>query len=199
MDRMNETLVMLEDNLNRGAKLIRDFKQTAVDQVSESRSQFSVRKVLDALTASLHSKTKKVPVEPVIQGDTDVLMNSLPGVLTQVASNLILNSVNHAFDSIEHPEITLSYREQGEDVVFEYRDNGIGVAEGLHQKIFEPFYTTKRGHGGSGLGLNLVFNLIHQKLCGNLEFHSESGKGVYFKFTLPKNLPLVGLEEHDIV
>ncbi|WED24875.1 ATP-binding protein [Vibrio sp. JC009] len=194
MSRMNDTNAMLEDNLNRAAKLIRDFKQTAVDQVSESRSQFAIQKVLESLLASLHSRTKKVPVEPEIIGDDKLLMNSLPGVLTQVVSNLILNSVNHAFKDAEKPEITLNFTEDGDNVVFEYRDNGCGVDEALHQKIFEPFYTTTRGRGGSGLGLNLVFNLVRQKLKGSLEFDSKPGEGVKFVFKLPKELPL-SLEE----
>ncbi|MDG3085849.1 ATP-binding protein [Vibrio hannami] len=190
MSRMNDTNVMLEDNLNRAAKLVKDFKQTAVDQVSESRSQFLVYNVLDSLLASLHSRTRKVPVEPTIEGGKDITMNSLPGVLTQVVSNLVLNSVNHAFENQESPEISIKFEQKDDLIVFEYHDNGCGVDRSYHQKIFEPFFTTKRGLGGSGLGLNLVFNLVHQKLKGNLEFDSEPGAGVHFIFSIPQNLPL---------
>ncbi|GLO62789.1 histidine kinase [Vibrio sp. MACH09] len=190
MERMNESTDMLETNLNRGAKLIRDFKQTAVDQVSESRSIFKVYQVLDSLIASLHPETRKIPVEPRLVGDTNISMNSLPGVLTQVISNLVLNSVNHAFTNQTAPEIVINFTEEGDKVVFEYRDNGSGIEKHLHQKIFEPFFTSKRGKGGSGLGLNLVFNLIQHKLEGHLEFDSEPGQGVHFKFWLPSQLPL---------
>ncbi|MBW3697947.1 ATP-binding protein [Vibrio sp. T187] len=189
MEQMSEASALLEDNLNRGAKLIRDFKQTAVDQVSESRSQFNVSQTLDALIASIHPETRKVPVTPILHGDAGITMNSLPGVLTQVVSNLILNSVNHAFSEQSQAEISLSFKAEGEDIVFVYRDNGCGVDKALHQKIFEPFFTSKRGHGGSGLGLNLVFNLIHQKLAGQLSFESELGEGVTFTFTIPQKLP----------
>lgn len=191
MQRMNETTTMLEDNLNRGAKLIRDFKQTAVDQVSECRSQFVIHQTLDSLIASLHSETRKIPVVPIISGSHSLTMNSLPGVLTQVISNLIMNSVNHAFtDTTKAAEIHISFYEEGDNIICEYVDNGSGVEEALHQKIFEPFYTSKRGKGGSGLGLNLVFNLIHQKLAGSLVFNSTLNQGVHFTFTLPKELPL---------
>lgn len=189
MARMSDSHAMLENNLNRAAKLIRDFKQTAVDQVSESRSHFNVYQVLDALIASLHPETRKVPVTPRLEGDRSVMMNSLSGVLTQVISNLVMNSINHAFDQQPNPEITIEFQQQDDAIVVEYRDNGCGVDESLHQKIFEPFYTSKRGSGGSGLGLNLVFNLVKQKLKGELSFASQPEQGVHFTFTLPKVLP----------
>ncbi|MCX9476527.1 HAMP domain-containing histidine kinase, partial [Vibrio cholerae] len=103
MQRLNDTNTMLENNLNRAAKLIRDFKQTAVDQVSESRSQFSIYQVLSALIASLHPETRKIPVVPKLEGDERLMMNSLPGVLTQIVSNLVMNSINHAFSNTPNP------------------------------------------------------------------------------------------------
>lgn len=180
---------MLETNLARAAKLIRDFKQTAVDQVSESRSQFIIAHTLEALIASLHPETRKVPVTPMIQGDPSLQMNSLPGVVTQIISNLVLNSVNHAFSDNDEPAILITFYLSGANIVFEYTDNGCGVAPDLHHKIFEPFYTTMRGKGGSGLGLNLVFNLIKQKLKGDLAFDSELGKGIKLVITVPRDLP----------
>ena len=190
MATLSESHSMLEHNLNRAAKLVRDFKQTAVDQVSESRSNFNVYQVLDALMASLHPETRKVPVTPRVEGDTSITMSSLSGVLTQVISNLIMNSINHAFEDQNEPDIMIRLRQQDEDVIIEYHDNGVGVDASFHQKIFEPFYTSKRGMGGSGLGLNLVFNLVHKKLKGGLQFDSQLGKGVHFTFTLPRTLPI---------
>lgn len=190
MQNISDSSQMLESNLNRAAKLIRDFKQTAVDQISESRSEFNVKQVLEALIASLHPETRKVPVTPIVEAAEDVQMNSLPGVMTQIVANLILNSVNHAFTSQPNPEILIRLSQTDQHVVLQYQDNGEGVDKSLHQKIFEPFYTSKRGKGGSGLGLNLVFNLVKQKLKGNLEFHSEPNQGVHFVITLPKELPM---------
>ncbi len=190
MTRLAEASEMLEANLNRAAKLIKDFKRTAVDQVSETRSDFSVHQVLDSLIASLHPETRKVPVTPKLSGDASVSINSLPGVLTQVVSNLIMNSVHHAFSLNNQPQIDVSFAQVNDHIVLEYRDNGQGIERELHHKIFEPFYTTKRGKGGSGLGLNLAFNLVKQKLKGDLEFDSEIGQGVYFKITFPCDLPM---------
>lgn len=191
MYKMTSSGEMLENNLNRAAKLIRDFKQTAVDQVSESRCQFDVVQTLEALLSSLRSETRKVPVVPeIISVAGSVKINSLPGVLSQIMTNLILNSVNHAFENAVDAKIAIYLIDRDDDLIIEYIDNGSGVEPELHQKIFEPFYTSKRGHGGSGLGLNLVFNLVNKKLHGDLMFESEIGHGVKFTLTIPKILSL---------
>ena len=189
MQNMTSSGEMLTNNLNRAAKLIRDFKQTAVDQVSESRCEFELLQSLDALIASLHSETRKIPVTPhIICSTGSIKMNSLPGVISQIVTNLVLNSVNHAFEQQPNAEIVIELSEHDDNVLLEYRDNGCGVEPHLHHKIFEPFYTSKRGYGGSGLGLNLVFNLVKQKLQGELTFESELNQGVKFTITLPKVL-----------
>ncbi|MCK6263767.1 ATP-binding protein [Vibrio sp. ZSDE26] len=188
MEQIGETNVMLTNNLGRAAALIKDFKQTAVDQISEVQIEFEVQQVLEALMTSLKPETKRVSVTPTIDGDPMVTMNSLPGVLTQIISNLVMNSINHAFDDQEKPTISINYYQRDNDIVLIYKDNGSGVEASLHHKIFEPFFTSKRGKGGSGLGLNLVFNLIKQKLCGQLKFESELGQGVTFTLTLPRTL-----------
>ncbi len=188
----SDSTQMLVNNLQRAARLVRDFKQTAVDQVSEARSQFQVEQVLRALIASLHPETRKIPVEPLLECPSGLQMNSLPGVLTQVLANLILNSVRHAFADQAAPLIEIRLQEQGEQVLLDYRDNGCGVPESLRERIFEPFFTTKRGSGGSGLGLNIVYNLVTRKLGGKLEFSSQPGQGVHFRLSLPRELPAFG-------
>jgi C4-dicarboxylate-specific signal transduction histidine kinase len=188
----SDSTQMLVNNLQRAARLVRDFKQTAVDQVSEARSQFQVEQVLRALIASLHPETRKVPVEPLLECPSGLQMNSLPGVLTQVLANLILNSVRHAFADQAAPLIEIRLQEQGEQVLLDYRDNGCGVPESLRERIFEPFFTTKRGSGGSGLGLNIVYNLVTRKLGGKLEFSSQPGQGVHFRLSLHRELPAFG-------
>jgi len=189
LEQAVDSNVMLFNNIKRAAKLISDFKQTAVDQVSEARSDFLVYQVLGALIASLHPETRKVPVEPLLICPEDLQMNSLPGVLTQVVANLIMNSVLHAFAADIRAEITISLQAQGDQVILDYRDNGVGVPQALQERIFEPFFTTKRGSGGSGLGLNIVYNLVTRKLGGRLEFFSQPGEGVHFILHIPRELP----------
>ncbi|BCA29206.1 ATP-binding protein [Metapseudomonas otitidis] len=189
LQRAQDSSTMLDHNIGRAARLIANFKQTAVDQVSEARCQFQVRQVLEALITSLHPETRKVPVEPVLDCDAELTMQSLPGVLTQVVANLIMNSVRHAFSETQAARIVLSLKAEGDEVLLDYRDNGSGVPAELHERIFEPFFTTKRGEGGTGLGLNIVFNLITRKLNGRLKFESAPGAGVHFQIWMPRELP----------
>lgn len=182
---------MLSRNLERAAHLIRDFKRTAVDQVAEGCCDFDVRQVMDALIASLHPETAKRGVNPRFDCPKGLTMRSLPGVLTQVMTNLVVNSLRHAFGEVDSPRIEISARQKGERVIIEYRDNGVGVPEALHERIFEPFFTTQRGQGGSGLGLNIVYNLITRKLLGRLDFHSVPGEGVSFVIDVPQCLPTI--------
>lgn len=192
LEQATEGNKMLFNNIQRAAKLISDFKKTAVDQVSEARSVFLVRQVIDSLIASLHPETRKVPVEPRLICADDLQMNSLPGVLTQVIANLIMNSVRHAFTGEKSAQITISLQAQEDQVILDYRDNGVGVPQPLQERIFEPFFTTKRGSGGSGLGLNIVYNLVTRKLAGHLEFFSQPDEGVHFIISIPRELPADG-------
>ncbi|MEQ1529857.1 MAG: ATP-binding protein [Methylococcales bacterium] len=179
---------LLLHNINRAANLIRDFKKTAVDQISESRCEFDVEATISALIASLHPETRKVPVAPELYCPAGLKMNSLPGVLTQIIANLIMNSIHHAFFEVPNPQITISVKQDGDMVLLEYLDNGVGVPESLHQRIFEPFFTSRRNHGGSGLGLNIVYNLVARKLGGRIEFESSPGCGVKFTLFIPRQL-----------
>ncbi|NOH71389.1 ATP-binding protein [Vibrio pectenicida] len=186
---MDKGLSMLKANLERASILIKDFKRTAVDQISENQSEFNVHQVLDTLLVSLSSETKKVSINIELTGDRDLTMDSLPGVLTQVMSNLVLNSIYHAFEkNIELASIVISYQQSEQQVIFIYQDNGQGIALDQQQKVFEPFYTTKRGSGGSGLGLTMVYNLVNQKLKGEIQLKSDFGQGVRYTITLPKSL-----------
>ncbi|MDN3610048.1 ATP-binding protein [Vibrio ostreicida] len=186
---MGEGLAMLKSNLDRATTLVRDFKRTAVDQISEDRVEFNIQQVLRSLLISLSIETSKIPVTPTLTGDDTLMMDSFPGVLSQAMSNLILNSLRHAFEHSDIlPQISISYRKVEHSIIIEYADNGSGVEPALHNKIFEPFYTTIRGMGGSGLGLNLVYNLVKKKLQGELAFNSNIQQGVRFTLTLPQHL-----------
>lgn len=197
-ERFAELLQVIEDgntmlgrNLERAAHLIRDFKRTAVDQVAETCCDFDLCQVMNALIASLHPETAKRGVTPRFECPEGLTMRSLPGVLTQVMTNLVVNSLRHAFGGIASPHIEISARQEGARVIIEYRDNGVGVPKELHERIFEPFFTTKRGQGGSGLGLNIVYNLVTRKLLGRLDFQSAPGDGVRFVIDVPGRLPVV--------
>lgn len=189
IETLAEASIVLSQNLDRAARLIRDFKRTAVDQVSEARQEFNVSEVLRSLLASLHHETSKVGVVPFVRCANDISMNSLPGVLTQVITNLILNSLRHAFPSVREPRIEINVEDRGDVILINYSDNGVGVPSELHDRIFEPFFTTKRCSGGSGLGLNIVYNLVSRKLQGTISIRSESDEGITFVLQIAKVIP----------
>ena len=182
---------IITSNLKRAATLISSFKQIAVDQSSEEHRKFNLRIYLDEIVISLTPKIKTINVN--IDCSDKIELNSYPGVFSQIITNLILNSKIHGFENHEDGEINIQVTEISESsgakaVQLDYRDNGVGMSEEVKQKVFEPFFTTKRDSGGSGIGMSLVYNLITQKLGGQLSVESQPGQGVHFTMVIPNEV-----------
>ncbi|OPX55433.1 HAMP domain-containing protein [Oceanospirillum multiglobuliferum] len=186
----DNALALMSSNLHRGSQLINDFKKVAVDQSHDDVRAFLlveyVRAVANSLTPSLKMKKHKVLVEGI--EELEVVHN--PGAFSQIITNLIMNSVIHGFgeraEGLIHIQVQDS--ERADEVVVEYSDNGAGMDQEQCEKVFNPFYTTRRGAGGSGLGGNIIFNLVTQVLKGTIEVHSEIGQGVHFTIRFPRSL-----------
>jgi signal transduction histidine kinase len=119
-----------------------------------------------------------------------ITMDSYPGPLGQVLTNLFLNAVNHAFPEETEGVVSLVARTGGADQVhIVFRDNGVGMSEGVQRHAFDPFFTTKRGDGGTGLGLHIVYNLVSQRLGGRIVLSSVPGVGTTFRINLPLAAP----------
>ena len=176
---------MILRNLDRAAELINSFKQVAVDQSSESQRIFQLKPYLQEILIALNPKLKRTQHQITIQGDNDLTLQTYPGVLSQIITNLILNSVIHAYEAETPGKIQINFEREGDRVSLTYADDGRGISESNLNQIFEPFFTTKRGQGGSGLGLHLVYNLVTQKLQGTINCKSELGKGTIFKLNFP--------------
>lgn len=189
MRQANEGQLILVGNLSRAAKLVRDFKQAAASQADETLCEYDIAQTTRALIASLHPETKKIPVQPRFDGPVVLKGLGYPGVLMQVLTNLIMNSVRHGFEGVAQPQITVELCETGDQVELVYRDNGVGVPAALHNRIFEPLFTTRRGRGGTGLGLNIVYNLVTQKMAGQLDFWSAPQRGVTFRMRFALKQP----------
>lgn len=187
LDQAQQNNKLLSNNLQRAAKLIADFKKTAVDQHSDHYLRFNLRDSLDALIASLHPETRKHQAQLHLDCHPQLFLMGYPGLVSQMMTNLIMNSLHHGFDRpvTGNNRIQINVSEQPEKVLISYQDNGVGIEVALQQKIFEPFYTTKRQQGGSGLGLSILHNLV-QKLGGSLQLNSEPGQGACFDIQLPK-------------
>ena len=185
LSESEENLSIIYRNLNRAAELISSFKQVAVDQSSETDRQFVVSQFISEVLLSLRPKLKSLKHNIQIECDEDLQVESKPGPLNQILINLIMNSIIHGFEFIEEGIISIKIRTVNDDLCISYKDNGKGISEQLRKRIFDPFVTTKRGEGGSGLGMHLVYNLITQALKGTITVASEEEKGIHFEISLP--------------
>lgn len=186
-----EGLKSLEVNLTRAAKLVRSFKNVATDQMVEERQIFNVQLYLEEIILTLRSRLKKTRLQLVINCPEQLKWDSYPDVFVQIITNLIMNSLVHAYSSTDEGVLTFSFREEEEQLVIEYADDGKGMEETVCKKVFEPFFTTARSNGGTGLGLYIVYNLVTQKLHGTISCSSQLGVGTKFIIKVPLNSCIV--------
>jgi len=186
IDTAEQSTRMISSNLRRASDLIGSFKQVAVDQSSQERRVFMVSPYLEEILMSLHPQLKQTSHQVSIDCSPDIEIDSYPGALSQIVTNLVMNSLVHAFDETDKGNIRLSVAETGSNIKLEYTDDGCGMDDETTAKVFDPFFTTKRGSGGSGLGMNILFNLITQTLGGSVSCSSNVGEGTLFSITIPK-------------
>lgn len=181
---------LLERNLNRTAELIHNFKQVAVDQASEQRRSFDLAQVLREIIQAMDPMLRNASCVVLNQVPEGIGMDSFPGPLGQVLINLIDNSLKHAFEGRVQGRIRIRAQLiSASRLSLEFADDGVGIAEEHIARVFDPFFTTKLGQGGSGLGLNIVHNIVTRVLGGQIEVHSESGQGARFRLELPLLAP----------
>ncbi|MEX1221069.1 MAG: ATP-binding protein [Idiomarina sp.] len=181
----NESLTLLDNNLKRASELIGSFKQVAVDQTSEAIREINLREYLTEVIQSLHPKLKKTAHKINLDCPSNMNIRCPAGALSQIFTNLIMNSLIHGFENISTGDIEIHAERQGTNLHFRYSDNGKGLTEEQMEKLFDPFFTTKRHLGGSGLGTHIVWNLITQSLKGRIAATSEPGKGLQYEFFIP--------------
>lgn len=173
-------------NMERAAKLVADFKKTAVDQTSNVVEPVNLKRSIEALLTSLHPLYKSKGIKIVVDIDDAVFLVTYSGAIDQVVTNLVSNSCIHGFpqtNSNNEVSILITKSEQG--VVIDYLDNGLGMDEEVRKRVFEPFFTTNRSNGGSGLGMSITYNLVCKKLNGSIKALSAE-EGVHFQIFLPE-------------
>src|SRR5215204_5742869 len=180
----------LVTNLHRAGELIQAFKQVAVDRSHADRRSFELKESIDQIISSLRPGLKKSQIRLVVDVPDGIVMDSYPGPLGQVITNLFLNAVNHAFPDGTNGTISIVARTSGADQVhIVFRDSGVGMSEEVQRQAFDPFFTTRRGDGGTGLGLHIVYNLITRRLGGRIVLSSMKGAGTTFRINLPRVAP----------
>jgi signal transduction histidine kinase len=178
----------LVGNLQRAGELIQSFKQVAVDRSHAEQREFDLREATDQIVASLRPVLKKAPITVVIDMPDDLIVNSYPGSYGQVLTNLFLNAANHAFPEGRTGTIGITATPRGSDAIdLIFADDGVGMTPEVQRQAFDPFFTTRRSEGGTGLGLHIVYNLVIQQLGGRIRLESRPGQGTTFRIIMPRN------------
>ncbi|MEG3766008.1 HAMP domain-containing sensor histidine kinase [Alteromonas sp. 14N.309.X.WAT.G.H12] len=180
IEEAGQTAELLMSNLNRASELVASFKQVAVDQTSEAERLFNLNTYLHEILLSLQPTIKKSRHKVSISCPLDLEILCAPGVIAQITTNMIINSLVHGFEDRDEGHITLNVSEQNGYVTMDYRDDGKGMTKKALNHLFDAFYTTNRDKGGSGLGTHIVYNLVTQTLNGTIEAQSEPGKGLRY-------------------
>ncbi|WP_171013703.1 PAS domain-containing sensor histidine kinase [Chitinivorax sp. B] len=186
-----DAVTLLLRNLGNARDLITSFKQVAVDQTSEKRRPFDLKSVLEEVLATLAPRFKHLPYRLSLDLTPNIAMDSFPGPLGQVLTNLVNNALLHAFEERTTGTVYVIARQRDSmHATLIVRDNGIGIPPENMNKIWDPFFTTKLGSGGSGLGLNIVYNIVTHVLGGQIKVESQPRTGTCFTLTLPLSAPL---------
>jgi signal transduction histidine kinase len=181
---------LLQSNLVRASELIASFKQIAVDQTSEAVRTINLADYLNEVIRSLQPNFKKTRHQIEVNCPDNIILSCPAGAISQIFTNLLMNSLLHGFENIDEGLIRISVLDEGDNVDIKYSDNGIGLAQPQLEKLFHPFFTTKRDQGGSGLGTHITYNLVRQTLSGSITVSSEPGKGLHYHICFPKNLKM---------
>jgi signal transduction histidine kinase len=196
--RLNEFLEASRDasaqlvaNLSRAAELITSFKQVAADRNYSDQPTFDLGDLTEQVVMSLRPGLRKRHLKLSVDCQPNLNMNSYPGPYGQVLTNLFLNAVAHAFPDGGPGKVDILVRESGkDDVEIIFADNGCGMSLDVRRRAFDPFFTTRRDQGGTGLGLHIVYNIVTNRLGGRLDLDSEPGKGTRIQIILPRVAPL---------
>jgi PAS domain S-box-containing protein len=196
--RLNEFLETSRDassqlvaNLNRAAELITSFKQVATDRNYSDQRTFDLGDLTEQVVMSLRPGLRKQNLTLSVDCQPDLTMNSYPGPYGQVLTNLFLNAVAHAFPDGRPGAVDILVREAGKDnVEIIFADNGCGMSLDVRRRAFDPFFTTRRDQGGTGLGLHIVYSIVTSRLGGRLDLDSQPGRGTRIQIVLPRVAPL---------
>jgi len=175
-------------NSQRAAELIQSFKQVAVDQASGEMRHFDLADYIHEILLSMRAKVRKYNAKVTIDCPIGILLHGLPGALAQVLTNLIMNSLIHGFNEQQSGHIVIRARSKGENIELIYHDDGKGIPCKFQHKVFDPFFTTERSKGGSGLGLHIIYNIVTQLLNGSIKFTSRPDQGTSFTLCFPRTL-----------
>ncbi len=177
-------------NLNRAAELIQSFKQVAADRSYSDQRTFDLADLTEQVVMSLRPSVRKQNLTLTVDCKPNLMMNSYPGPYGQVLTNLFLNSAAHAFPGGRGGEVRIQVQEAGDDYVeLLFSDNGCGMSDEIRRRAFDPFFTTRRNEGGTGLGLHIVYSIVTSRLGGRIHLESAPNEGTRIRMILPRVAP----------
>lgn len=185
LQHLKDGLKILQVNTTRAADLVQSFKQVSVDQSNVSLREFSLLGYMQDVLLTLKPQLHKAGCKMELQCPDDIVLYTDAGAIAQIITNLVMNALIHGLSQQPEPRIQISFLQEGRLVILKFSDNGIGVDPRALEHIFEPFYTTRRNNGGTGLGTHIVFNLVNGSLRGQIDVHSQPGQGLHYKITFP--------------
>jgi len=188
-DGMEKASNLNTNALERVIELLNNFKQVAADQMVGEEREIDLVHYIEEVMSTLSAEMKRFRVNYQYSGVSEFIISTIPGALAQVLTNLVTNALKHAFEdkNVGNISIELS-KTKGNTAIIVFKDDGQGMSQHVLDNIFEPFFTTKRNSGGTGLGMNIVYNIISQKLQGTIKIESKLEQGASFYITLPSKL-----------
>jgi PAS domain S-box-containing protein len=191
LETSRDAASQLVANLNRAAELITSFKQVAADRNYSDQRTFDLGDLTEQVVMSLRPGLRKHHLTLNVDCQPNLTMNSYPGPYGQVLTNLFLNAVAHAFPEGRPGAVDIKVRESGKDnVEIIFSDDGCGMSLDVRRRAFDPFFTTRRDQGGTGLGLHIVYSIVTNRLGGRLDLDSQPGNGTRIQIILPRVAPL---------
>lgn len=185
VQNLQESAAIAMRNLERAAALIESFKQIAVDQTRDEVRTFNLAQYLGDVVRSVSPRLRPGGHRVEVDCPAAIELTCDPSIIARAITNLTINSLVHGFEGMREGVIRIDCQSVAQGVVLEYRDNGCGMSSEVLEKVFNPFFTTKRGRGGTGLGMHIVYNLITQGLKGTIHCASSPGQGVCFRIVIP--------------
>jgi len=181
----NELAILINSNLEKTTKLISSFKQVSVKQTYEEKREFYLKTYTEEIFQNLKNITKISNLDIKVVCNETLKIDSYPAAFSQILTNLIINSAKHGYTNNLKGTISIDISQNSKSIIFVYKDDGQGILKENLPKIFDPFFTTNRDDGGTGLGLNIIYNIITHTLNGSITCKSEKNHGVEFTISFP--------------
>ncbi|BEP30018.1 sensor histidine kinase [Helicovermis profundi] len=186
-DIVDSTEIM-QTNLEKTSKLVVGFKRLSTDQNTEEKRVINIKDYINKIINALSPIVEKNGCKVDIDIENNLVFETYPGIISQIITNLITNSISHGFDNKVNGKIFIKIRRLNKNIIIDFYDNGKGIDSQYKDKIFNPFFTTRRNEGNIGLGMHIVFNLVNQKLKGTIKLVDNEGKGVHFEIIFPDKI-----------